>query len=52
MGAPATPGPVDDIEITLARPNTGSSGLAHQIAQFVWTIEVFAVPIAVGLLCQ
>ena len=30
-------------EIILPRPNTSSSRLAHQIAQFIWTIEAVAV---------
>ena len=35
---------------TLARPNTGIGGLAHQVAQFVGTIEEFAVPMEARLL--
>ena len=37
-------------EIILPRPNTSSSRLAHQIAQFIWTIEAVAVPIGARLL--
>ena len=39
------------IQWLLARPDTSSGGLAHQITKFVWTIEVFAVPVGAGLLC-
>ena len=37
--------------LMLAWPNTSRGGLAHQVAQFVWTIEVIAVPVKARLLC-
>src|SRR5262245_51331324 len=39
------------VTINLPRPKTGISGLAHQVAQFVGTIEIVGVPVVARLLC-